>query len=102
MEETFVSTIPIIRIKDIDDPIKIANGTSIGLYSGVCCNRLDYITHFINEANHGTVNNCEVPGYRPEMSPLGCIKDSRLGYKEGGIEAMKSFTSLKTITMPWM
>ena len=101
MEETFGPAIPIIRIKDIDDAIKIANGTSFGLSSGVCSNRLDYITRFINELNHGTVNIWEVPGYRIEMSPFGGIKDSGLGYKEGVIEAMKSFTNLKTFSMPW-
>ena len=102
MEETFGPAIPIIRIKDIDDAIKIANGTSFGLSSGVCSNRFDYITRFINELNHGTVNIWEVPGYRIEMSPFGGIKDSGLGYKEGVIEAMKSFTNLKTFSMPWM
>ena len=102
MEETFGPAIPIIRIKGIDDAIKIANGTSFGLSSGVCSNRFDYITRFINELNHGTVNIWEVPGYRIEMSPFGGIKDSGLGYKEGVIEAMKSFTNLKTFSMPWM
>ena len=101
MEETFGPAIPIIRVKDIDHAIRIANGTSFGLSSGVCSNRLDYITRFINELNHGTVNIWEVPGYRIEMSPFGGIKDSGLGYKEGVIEAMKSFTNLKTFSMPW-
>ena len=82
--------------------IRIANGTNFGLSSGVCTNRFDDITRFINELNHGTVNIWEVPGYRIEMSPFGGIKDSGLGYKEGVIEAMKSFTNLKTFSMPWM
>jgi NAD-dependent aldehyde dehydrogenases len=30
------------------------------------------------------------------MSPFGGIKDSGLGYKEGVVEAMKSFTNVKT------
>ena len=102
MEETFGPVIPIIRVKGIEDAIEIANGTSFGLSSGVCTNRLDYITRFINELNHGTVNIWEVPGYRIEMSPFGGIKDSGLGYKEGVIEAMKSFTNLKTFSMPWI
>ena len=101
MEETFGPAIPIIRIKDIEEAIRVANGTNFGLSSGVCTNRLDDITRFINELNHGTVNIWEVPGYRIEMSPFGGIKDSGLGYKEGVIEAMKSFTNLKTFSMPW-
>ena len=102
MEETFGPAIPVIRVKDIDNAIQVANGTSFGLSSGVCSNRLDYITRFINELNHGTVNIWEVPGYRIEMSPFGGIKDSGLGYKEGVIEAIKSFTNIKTFSMPWM
>ena len=102
MEETFGPAIPIIRFKDIEDAIKIANGTSFGLSSGVCTNRLDSITRFINELNHGTVNIWEVPGYRIEMSPFGGIKDSGLGYKEGVMEAMKSYTNVKTFSMPWI
>ncbi len=101
MEETFGPAIPIIRVKDIEDAIRVANGTNFGLSSGVCTNRLDDITRFISELNHGTVNIWEVPGYRIEMSPFGGIKDSGLGYKEGVIEAMKSFTNLKTFSMPW-
>lgn len=101
VEETFGPAIPIIRIKDIDDAIRVANGTNFGLSSGVATNRLDYITRFINELQHGTVNIWEVPGYRIEMSPFGGIKDSGLGYKEGVIEAMKSFTNVKTFSMPW-
>ena len=101
MEETFGPAIPIIRVKDIEEAIRVANGTNFGLSSGVCTYRLDDITRFINELNHGTVNIWEVPGYRIEMSPFGGIKDSGLGYKEGVIEAMKSFTNLKTFSMPW-
>ncbi|MDA0855938.1 MAG: phosphonoacetaldehyde dehydrogenase [Proteobacteria bacterium] len=102
MQETFGPAIPIIRIQDIDEAIRVANGTAFGLSSGVCTNRLDYITRFIAELNHGTVNIWEVPGYRIEMSPFGGIKDSGLGYKEGVIEAMKSYTNLKTFSMPWV
>ena len=101
IEETFGPAIPIVRIKDIDEAIEVANGTAFGLSSGVCTNRLDYITRFIAELNHGTVNIWEVPGYRIEMSPFGGIKDSGLGYKEGVIEAMKSFTNVKTFSLPW-
>ena len=100
-EETFGPPIPIIRVKDIDDAIRIANSTVFGLSSGVCTNRMDYTTRFISELRTGTVNIWEVPGYRIEMSPFGGIKDSGLGYKEGVIEAMKSYTNVKTFSLPW-
>jgi acyl-CoA reductase-like NAD-dependent aldehyde dehydrogenase len=101
-EETFGPVIPIIRCPDdIAQVIRISNSTAYGLSSGVCTNRLDYITRFINELDVGTVNVWEVPGYRIEMSPFGGIKDSGLGYKEGVVEAMKSFTNMKTYSLPW-
>jgi putative phosphonoacetaldehyde dehydrogenase len=102
MQETFGPVIPIIRVpNDIDSVIRISNATAFGLSSGVCTNRLDYITRFVNELDVGTVNVWEVPGYRIEMSPFGGIKDSGLGYKEGVQEAMKSFTNVKTYSLPW-
>jgi acyl-CoA reductase-like NAD-dependent aldehyde dehydrogenase len=100
-EETFGPAIPIIRVKDIADAISVSNGTAYGLSSGVCTDRLDYITRFVDELQVGTVNIWEVPGYRIEMSPFGGIKDSGLGYKEGVLEAMKSFTNVKTWSLPW-
>ena len=99
--ETFGPVSPVIRFKDIADAIRIANSTAYGLSSGVCTNRLDYITRFVSELHVGTVNVREVPGYRIELTPFGGIKDSGLGYKEGVQEAMKSFTNVKTYSLPW-
>ena len=100
-EETFGPVSPVIRFGGIDEAIAIANGTAYGLSSAVCTNRLDYITRFVSELHVGTVNVREVPGYRLELTPFGGIKDSGLGYKEGVQEAMKSFTHLKTFSLPW-
>jgi putative phosphonoacetaldehyde dehydrogenase len=99
--ETFGPVSPVIRFRDIDDAIAIANSTDYGLSSAVCTNRLDYITRFITDLDVGTVNVREVPGYRLELTPFGGIKDSGLGYKEGVQEAMKSFTNVKTYSLPW-
>lgn len=101
-EETFGPVIPIIRVPDqIDEIIRISNSTAFGLSSGVCTNRLDHITKFVNELEVGTVNIWEVPGYRIEMSPFGGIKDSGNGFKEGIVEAMKSYSNVRTWSMPW-
>jgi aldehyde dehydrogenase (NAD+) len=100
-EETFGPVSPVIRFGDIDAAIAIANSTAYGLSSAVCTNRLDYITRFVRELNVGSVNVREVPGYRLESTPFGGIKDSGLGYKEGVQEAMKSFTNVKTYSIPF-
>ncbi len=100
-EETFGPVSPVIRFKTIDEAIAIANGTAYGLSSAVCTNRLDYITRFVSELQVGSVNVREVPGYRLELTPFGGVKDSGLGYKEGVQEAIKSFTNVKTYSLPW-
>ena len=100
-QETFGPVSPVIRFDTIDEAIAISNSTAYGLSSAVCTNRLDYITRFVSELQVGTVNVREVPGYRLELTPFGGIKDSGLGYKEGVLEAMKSFTNTKTYSLPW-
>ena len=99
--ETFGPVSPVMRFATIDEAIAIANSTDYGLSSAVCTNRLDWITRFVSELNVGTVNVREVPGYRLELTPFGGVKDSGLGYKEGVQEAMKSFTHVKTYSLPW-
>lgn len=99
--ETFGPVSPVIRFKTVEDAIRIANGTGYGLSSSLCTNRVDLITRFIRELQVGSVNVREVPGYRLELTPFGGIKDSGLGYKEGVLEAMKSFCNTKTYSLPW-
>jgi putative phosphonoacetaldehyde dehydrogenase len=100
LQETFGPVSPVIRFSSIEEAIALSNGTAYGLSSGVFTNRLDYIARFVAELNVGSVNVREVPGYRIELTPFGGIKDSGLGYKEGVQEAMKSFTNVKTFSLP--
>ena len=101
-EETFGPIIPMIRVPNDDAAvIAISNSTPFGLSSGVCTNRLDRMTRYVEGLEVGTVNIWEVPGYRIEMSPFGGIKDSGNGVKEGVLEAMKFFTNVKTWSLPW-
>ena len=102
MEETFGPVIPIIRVPADDSKvIEISNSTAFGLSAGVCTNNFHRMQRYIEHLRVGTVNVWEVPGYRIEMSPFGGIKDSGLGYKEGVVEAMRSYTNIKTFSLPW-
>lgn len=101
-EETFGPVVPIVRVPDDDEQVMaISNSTPFGLSAGVCTNRLDRITAFVDGLAVGTVNIWEAPGYRIEMSPFGGIKDSGNGVKEGVLEAMKFYTTIKTYSLPW-
>jgi phosphonoacetaldehyde dehydrogenase len=99
--ETFGPHAPILRVKDADHAIAVANGTTYGLSAGVCTNDLKLAYRFVRELRCGTVNVGEVPGYRSEATPFGGIKDSGIGVKEGVVEAMKAMTFTKLYTIPW-
>ncbi len=102
MEETFGPIVPIVRVPDNDEEVmEISNSTDFGLSSGVCTNSFHRMHAYIEGLDVGTVNIWEQPGYRIEMSPFGGIKDSGNGVKEGVIEAMKFFTTVKTFSLPW-
>jgi aldehyde dehydrogenase (NAD+) len=100
-QETFGPVSPVLTFRNVDDAIAQVNSTAYGLSSGVCTNRLDDIMRFVKELNVGSVNVWEVPGYRLEVTPFGGIKDSGIGVKEGVQEACKSFTNVKTYSLPW-
>ncbi|MEO8143547.1 MAG: phosphonoacetaldehyde dehydrogenase [Betaproteobacteria bacterium] len=99
--ETFGPVSPVMTFKSVDEAIAQANSTPYGLSSGVCTNRMDDIMRFVRELQVGSVNIWEVPGYRLEVTPFGGIKDSGLGYKEGVQESCKSFTNVKSYSIPW-
>jgi len=99
--ESFGPLAPIIAIKDVDDAIELANSTAYGLSCGVVTNSLAHSIKVIKGMRSGMVNVNEIPGYRTETSPFGGIKDSGLGMKEGVIEAIKLFTTVKTFSLPW-
>jgi phosphonoacetaldehyde dehydrogenase len=99
--ETFGPVSPILRFTDVGDAIRIANSTRYALSAGVFTSRVDIATRFIRELHAGTVNIGEVPGFRLESTPFGGIKDSGLGGKEGVVEAMRAYTTVKTCSLPW-
>ncbi len=101
VEESFGPLAPILRIKDLDDAITLANSTAYGLSSGVVTEDIGSAMRCVKELRTGTVNVNQVPGFRIECSPFGGVKDSGLGIKEGVIEAMKTMSTVKTFSLPW-
>jgi aldehyde dehydrogenase (NAD+) len=99
--ESFGPFAPILKVRDLDDALEVANSTAYGLSSGVVTTRLRSAIKAIKTLRCGTVNVNEVPGFRTENSPFGGIKDSGLGVKEGVVEAVKAFSYIKTFSLPW-
>jgi aldehyde dehydrogenase (NAD+) len=99
--ESFGPLAPILRVRDLEDALELANGTPYGLSSGIVTQSLPHALKAIRTLRCGTVNINEVPGFRIESSPFGGIKDSGLGIKEGVIEAIKAYSYVKTFSLPW-
>jgi phosphonoacetaldehyde dehydrogenase len=99
--ETFGPVAPIIRARDLDDAISLANATPYALSSAVCTFDWRAIARCVKELRAGTVNVREVPGWRTELTPFGGIGDSGLGVKEGVREAIRAMSFAKLYTLPW-
>jgi phosphonoacetaldehyde dehydrogenase len=99
--ESFGPVAPIIRVRDLDEAIAVANATPYALSSAVCTFDWRAIARCVRELRAGTVNVREVPGWRTELTPFGGIGDSGLGVKEGVREAMRAMSFTKLYTLPW-
>lgn len=99
--ETFGPVAPVIRVRDLDEAIAVANSTPYGLSSGVCTFDWRAIARCVRELHCGTVNVRAVPGLRTELVPFGGVGDSGLGIKEGVREATAAMTYKKLYTLPW-
>ncbi len=99
--ESFGPLAPVIRVRDLDDALELANATPYGLSAAIATTNLNHALKAVKTLRCGTVNVNEVPGYRVECSPFGGIKDSGLGLKEGVVEAIKAYSFVKTFSLPW-
>ena len=97
-EESFGPIVSIIRVKDSEEALKIANDTSYGLSSGVITNDLQKAMDISMRLDAGMVhiNDCTVAD-EPHV-PFGGTKNSGVG-REGGRYSMDEMTELKWITV---
>ena len=54
-EEIFGPVASVIRVKDYDEALAVANDTPFGLSSGICTTSLKHATHFKRNAEAGMV-----------------------------------------------
>ena len=101
ISESFGPLAPIVTVRDLDDAIELANSTVYGLSAGIITTNLNHAISAAKRLRCGMVNINELPAWRTEMSPFGGIKDSGLGIKEGVVETVKTFSTVKTVSLPW-
>ncbi len=100
-EEVFGPVASVIRVKDYDEALHVANDTQFGLSSGICTTSLKYATHFKRNAEAGMVMvNLPTAGVDYHV-PFGGSKGSSYGPREQGKYAAEFFTTVKTAyTLP--
>lgn len=95
-EEIFGPVAAVIRVKDYDEALAVANDTEFGLSAGIVTTSLKYATHFKRNAEAGMVMvNVPTAGVDFHV-PFGGRKGSSYGPKEQGKYAAEFFTQVKT------
>jgi aldehyde dehydrogenase (NAD+) len=95
-EETFAPFASVIRVKDYDEALHVANDTDFGLSSGIVTTSLKYAHHFQRNAQAGMVMvNLPTAG-TDYHAPFGGRKSSSYGPREQGRYAAEFFTVVKT------
>ncbi|NTJ67605.1 aldehyde dehydrogenase family protein [Agrobacterium rhizogenes] len=95
-EEIFGPVASVIRVKDYDEALAVANDTPFGLSSGIATTSLKHATHFKRNAEAGMVMvNLPTAGVDFHV-PFGGRKGSSFGPREQGKYAAEFFTTVKT------
>lgn len=95
-EEIFGPVASVIRVKDYDEALAVANDTPFGLSSGICTTSLKHATHYKRNAEAGMVMvNLPTAGVDFHV-PFGGSKGSSYGPREQGKYAAEFFTTVKT------
>lgn len=95
-EEIFGPVAAIIRVKDYDEALAIANATPFGLSAGIVTRSLKHATHFKRHTESGlAMVNLPTAGLDYHV-PFGGRKDSSYGPREQGTYAKEFYTIVKT------
>ncbi|HSA91636.1 MAG TPA: aldehyde dehydrogenase family protein [Terriglobales bacterium] len=97
-EETFAPVTSIIRVRDADQALEVANDTSYGLSSSVMTRDIDTALKFAERLEAGMVHINDCTLHDEPTAPFGGVKNSGFGRENGrcGIEEM---TEVKWITI---
>ncbi|MDD3754716.1 MAG: lactaldehyde dehydrogenase, partial [Methanobacterium sp.] len=89
--ETFGPISPIIRVKDLDEAIRVSNNTPYGLQAGVFTGSIEQAKKAVQGIEAGSVLINKQPTFRTDNMPFGGFKLSGIG-KEGVKYAVEDMT----------
>jgi aldehyde dehydrogenase (NAD+) len=95
-EEVFGPVASVIRVRDYDEALAVANDTEFGLSAGICTQSLKHASDFKRKSAAGMVMvNLPTAGVDYHV-PFGGRKGSSYGPREQGTYAAEFFTTVKT------
>ena len=95
-EEIFGPVASVIRVRDYDEALAVANDTPFGLSSGIATTSLKHAAHFKRNSAAGMVMvNLPTAGVDYHV-PFGGRKGSSYGPREQGRYAVEFYTTVKT------
>ncbi|MDE6473448.1 MAG: aldehyde dehydrogenase family protein [Ureaplasma sp.] len=95
-EESFGPVLPIIKVKNVDEAIKLSNMSNYGLQASIFTQNQVLAEKIALELECGTVNINKAPSRGPDIFPFLGIKDSGIGI-QGVKEALISNLQIKGI-----
>ncbi|WP_425407468.1 aldehyde dehydrogenase family protein [Hwanghaeella sp.] len=100
-EEIFGPVASVIKVKDYDEALAVANDTDFGLSAGICTTSLKFASDFKRKSQAGMVMvNLPTAGVDYHV-PFGGRKASSYGSREQGRYADEFYTTVKTAyTLP--
>ena len=96
-EEIFGPVLAVLRARDLDEAIRLANDCRYGLSASIFTQDLNAVQEFCARIEAGVVKvNSETAGLEPQV-PFGGMKESSSHSREQGRAALDFFTSIKTV-----
>src|SRR3970282_923735 len=96
-DEVFGPVLSIIRVKDFDEALRVANSVRYGLSSSIYSNDAAKIFEFIDKIETGITHvNSPTVGGEAQL-PFGGMKATGVGLREMGRVAVDFYTELKTV-----
>ncbi len=96
-EEVFGPVASIIRVKDYEEALAVANAGEFGLSAGICTTSLKHARHFQRAVRAGMVMvNLPTAGVDYHV-PFGGSRKSSYGPREQGFAAVEFYTQVKTV-----
>jgi alpha-ketoglutaric semialdehyde dehydrogenase len=96
-EEIFGPVLSVLRVKDYEEALEVANDVIYGLSSSIYTNNVAHIFDFIDRIESGITHvNSATTGGEAQM-PFGGVKGTGVGLREQGNVALDFFTELKVV-----